>query len=61
MAFTFDPESGWQKFDMVARWNAGQSLATIAAHYSCPTQLVDATIKALAVEGCYTPVSNTGL
>ena len=61
MAFTFDPESGWQKFDMVARWNAGQSLATIAAHYSCSTQLVDATIKALSTEGCFSAVSYTGL
>jgi Mor family transcriptional regulator len=60
MAFTFS-EDGREKFDMVARWNAGQSLATIAAHYGCSTQLVDETIKALSTEGCYTAVSYTGL
>ena len=60
MPFTFSAD-GREKFDFVARWNAGQSLATIAAFYGCPTTLVDATIKSLAVEGCYTPVITTGL
>ena len=60
MAFTFSAD-GREKFDMFARWNAGQSLATIAAFYGCSTTLVDATIKSLAVEGCFTPVNPTGL
>ena len=60
MPFTFSPD-GREKFDFVARWNAGQSLATIAAFYGCSATLVDATIKSLAVEGCYTPVNPTGL
>ena len=60
MPFTFSAD-GREKFDFVARWNAGQSLATIAAFYGCSTTLVDATIKSLAVEGCYTPVNPTGL
>jgi hypothetical protein len=56
----FSPD-GDQKFRMVALWNQGQSLATIAAFYGCSTSLVDATIKSLAVEGCFTPVITTGL
>ena len=60
MAFTFSPD-GREKFDMVARWNAGQTLAQIAATFGCSSALVDATIKSLAVEGCYTPVNVTGL
>ena len=60
MAFTFSSD-GREKFDFVKRWNAGQSLATIAAFYGCSTTLVDATIKSLAVEGCFTPVITTGL
>ena len=60
MPFTFSAD-GREKFDFVARWNAGQSLATIAAFYGCSTTLVDATIKSLAVEGCFTPVITTGL
>ena len=60
MSFVFSPD-GREKFDFVVRWNAGQSLATIAAFYGCSTTLVDATIKSLAVEGCYTPVNPTGL
>jgi hypothetical protein len=60
MAFTFSPD-GKEKFGMLAKWNAGQSLVTIAAFYGCSTTLVDATINSLAVEGCYTPVNPTGL
>jgi hypothetical protein len=60
MAFTFSPD-GREKFDMVARWNAGQSLATIAAFYGCSATLVDATLTSLALEGCYTPANPTGL
>lgn len=60
MAFAFSPD-GREKFDFVARWNAGQSLATIAVFYSCSTTLVDATIKSLSTEGCYTAVNYTGL
>ena len=60
MPFTFSAD-GREKYDMVARWNAGQSLATIAAFYGCTSALVDVTIKSLAVEGCYTPVIVTGL
>ena len=60
MAFTFSPD-GREKLDFVKRWNAGQSLATIAAFYGCATSLVDATIKSLSTEGCYTAVSYTGL
>jgi hypothetical protein len=60
MSFIFSPD-GREKFDFVARWNAGQSLVTIAAFYGCSTTLVAATIKSLAVEGCYTPVNPTGL
>ena len=60
MAFTFSPD-GREKFDMVARWNAGQSLATIAAFYGCSATLVDATVTSLSVEGCYSAVNYTGL
>jgi hypothetical protein len=60
MAFTFSPD-GREKFDFVNRWNQGQSLATIAAFYGCPTSLVDATISSLSVEGCYVANSYTGL
>ena len=60
MAFTFSAD-GREKFDMVKRWNAGQSLATIAAFYGCSTTLVDATILSLSMEGCYTAKSYTGL
>jgi hypothetical protein len=58
--FTFSPD-GREKWAMIAKWNAGQSLATIAAFYGCSTTLVDATITSLALEGCYTPVNTTGL
>ena len=56
----FSPD-GDQKFKMVALWNAGQTLAQIATTFGCSTSLVDATIKSLAVEGCFTPVITTGL
>jgi hypothetical protein len=52
---------GNQKYRMVALWNQGQTLAQIAATFSCSTAMVDATIKSLAVEGCFTPVIVTGL
>ena len=60
MAATFSPD-GNEKFRMVALWNAGQTLAQIATTFGCSSTLVDATIKSLAVEGCYTPVNPTGL
>ena len=60
MAATFSPD-GNEKFRMVALWNAGKTLAQIATTFGCSTTLVDATIKSLAVEGCYTPVNPTGL
>ena len=60
MAFSFSPD-GAERYGMLAKWNAGQILATIAAFYGCSTQLVDATIKALSGSGCFTAVSYTGL
>jgi hypothetical protein len=60
MAFTFSPD-GNEKYRMMALWNQGQTLAQIAAAFGCPTTLVDATIKGLAVEGCFVPVNPTGL
>jgi hypothetical protein len=60
MANVFSPD-GNEKFRMVALWNAGQTLAQIAATFSCSTTLVDATIKSLSTEGCYTAVNYTGL
>jgi O-acetylhomoserine/O-acetylserine sulfhydrylase-like pyridoxal-dependent enzyme len=60
MAFVFSSD-GHEKYGMLAKWNAGQNLATIAAFYGCTTTLVDATIKSLAVEGCFVPVVVTGL
>lgn len=60
MPFTFSAD-GREKFDFVARWNAGQSLATIAAFYGCSTTLVDATIKSLSTEGCFSAEDYTGL
>ena len=60
MPFTFSAD-GREKFDFVARWNAGQSLATIAAFYGCPTTLVDATIKSLSTEGYFSAEDYTGL
>jgi hypothetical protein len=60
MPFTFSPD-GREKFEMVAMWNAGDSLATIATYFGCSTTLVDATITSLALEGCYTPVNTAGL
>jgi hypothetical protein len=60
MAATFSPD-GNEKFRMVALWNEGKTLAQIATVFGCSTTLVDATIKSLAVEGCYTPVNPTGL
>ena len=58
MAITPD---GAEKFKMVALWNQGKTLAQIATTFGCSTALVDATIKSLAVEGCFTPVITTGL
>ena len=60
MPFTFSAD-GREKFDFVARWNAGQSLASIAAFYGCSTTLVDATIKSLSTEGCFSAEDYTGL
>ena len=56
----FSPD-GDQKFKMVALWNAGQTLAQIATTFGCSTSLVDATIKALSTEGCFSAVNYTGL
>jgi len=60
MAFTFSPD-GNEKFRMVALWNQGKTLAQIAATFGCSTAIVDATIKALSTEGCFSAVSYTGL
>lgn len=60
MANIFSPD-GNEKFRMVALWNAGQTLAQIAATFGCSTQLVDTTISGLAVEGCYVPTHVVGL
>jgi hypothetical protein len=60
MVFTFSPD-GNERNRMVALWNAGQTLAQIAATFGCSTNLVDATIKALTFEGCYSAENPTGL
>ena len=56
----FSPD-GDQKFRMVALWNAGQTLAQIATTFGCSTAIVDATIKALSTEGCFSAIDYTGL
>ena len=56
----FSPD-GDQKFKMVALWNAGQTLAQIATTFGCSTAIVDATIKALSTEGCFSAIDYTGL
>jgi|FreactTroBogLake_1042271.scaffolds.fasta_scaffold56201_1 hypothetical protein len=60
MAATFSPD-GNERNRMVALWNQGRTLAQIATTFGCSTAIVDATIKALSTEGCFSAISYTGL
>jgi hypothetical protein len=58
MAFTFS-EDGREKYQMIAMYNAGQTLAQIATHFGCTPQLVDETVG--VGEGVFNAANPTGL